>query len=92
MQELWDKIWKDKKGHVIIWQMPNRYLIGWAGFSVVSLMFNERSAAANIFSWAASAALIYWSFLEIYKGVNYFRRVLGFVVLIFALMSLIKSI
>lgn len=86
---LWDRIWKDRQDRVVIWQNPNAWLIGWAVLTMVSLLLS-RGLVADICSWAASASLIVWSFLEISRGVNYFRRVLGAVVLVFAIASLIK--
>jgi hypothetical protein len=86
----WNKIWKDKQGHIVIWQFPNIWLIAWAVLTVLSLFFNGH--VADVFSWAGSAALIIWALLELFKGANYFRRALGLVVLIAAIMSLIKNL
>jgi hypothetical protein len=87
---MWDKTWKDRRGKVMMWQTPNAWLISWAGFTVVSLFFNGR--VADVFSWAASAALIIWSLLEISSGINYYRRLLGIAVLAYAVASLLKSL
>lgn len=94
MADLWSKTWRDKggRGRIVIWQNPNAFLIGWAVLTVISLFFGGRSLVADIFSWAAHASLIIWSLLEIFKGVNYFRRFLGVLVLVFAIMSLIQNI
>lgn len=89
IEDIWDRIWYDKKGNLVVWQRPNVWLIGWAVLTVLSLMFSGR--VADIFTWIASAALIIWSLLEVTKGVNWFRRALGAVVLIYAIMTLIKS-
>jgi hypothetical protein len=89
-RNLWDKTWKDRDGKVVMWQTPNAWLISWAGFTVVSLFFSGR--ASDVFSWIASAALIIWSLLEIFSGVNYYRRVLGIAVLAYAAASLLKSV
>ena len=90
--DLWDKIWRERngRGKVVIWQNPNPWLIGWAVLTVISLLFAGRTS--DYFSWAAHAALIVWCFLEIFKSVNYFRRALGVVVLIFAIMSLLQNL
>lgn len=88
---LWDRIWKDKRGRVVIWQTPNMWLIGWAALTVISLLFSGQSRAATIFAVTGSIALIIWSVLEILKGVNYFRRALGLVVLILSVLSIIKN-
>ena len=87
---LWDRFWKDRRGRVVLWQTPNAFLIAWAALTTVSLLFGGR--AADVLAIAGEGALIVWSFLEIFKGVNYFRRTLGLLVLIFAIASLIKSI
>jgi hypothetical protein len=65
-------------------------LIGWAVLTVISLLFSGR--VSDVFSWAAHAALIIWALLELFKGVNYFRRGLGLVILIFAIMSLLQNL
>lgn len=90
LHEIWDKTWRDRRGNVVIWQMPNAYLIAWAVLTVISLIFSGR--VSDLISWMASAALIIWSLLEIFKGMNYFRRALGLLVLIYAVASLIKSL
>jgi hypothetical protein len=36
--DFWDKIWKNKDGDVVIWQMPNVFLIAWAIFTIVSIV------------------------------------------------------
>ena len=90
IKDIWDKIWRNKNGRVVIWQAPNMWLIGWALFVTLSLLFTSR--LADIFSWIGSASLIIWAVLEILKGVNYLRRALGLLVLIYAVATLIKSI
>jgi hypothetical protein len=89
-RNLWDRTWKDRDGKVVMWQTPNAWLISWAGFTAVSLFFSGR--VSDVFSWIASAALIIWSLLEIFSGVNYYRRVLGLAVLAYAVASLLKSV
>jgi hypothetical protein len=89
-RSLWDKTWKDRRGHIIIWQNPNPALIAWAVLTFLSLLVSGR--LADIFSWLGSASLIGWCLLEIFKGTNYFRRALGLLVLAFAIMSLIKNL
>lgn len=87
--DLWDKFWKDKHGNVVIWQTPNLFLIGWAILTVISLVISGKTAA-DVCGWIANAALIIWSLLEIVKGVNYFRRFLGLIVLILAVILVTK--
>ena len=83
--DLWDKFWRDDRGHVVIWQPPNIWLIVWAALDFASLFFN--GAVSNVLWYLGSASLIIWALLEVFQGVNYFRRTLGAVVLIFAIGS-----
>jgi hypothetical protein len=87
-RSVWDKLWKDRAGNVVIWQMPNVPLIAWVVLTVVSLVL-DTGTAADVASWLADVALIIWSLLEIFKGVDYFRRALGLLVLAFSIMSVI---
>lgn len=86
---MWDKFWKDKHGRVVIWQWPNPYLYGWVGLTVLAMLTHGQTA--DIFSILGSISLVVWALLEIFKGVNYFRRLLGLLVLVFAVATLIKS-
>jgi hypothetical protein len=87
--EIWDKFWRDREGKVVIWQTPNAFLIGWAVLTTISLFLSGK--ASDVFAFAAEANLVVWALLEIFKGVNYFRRALGLVVLIFAIMSFLRN-
>ncbi len=89
-RSLWDRTWKDSSGRVVLWQTPNAWLIGWAVLTTISLFFSGRTS--DIVSYIASAALIVWSLLEIFRGVNYYRRVLGIAVLAYAIAALLKSL
>ena len=90
-QNIWDRTWKDKRGRVVIWQTPNIWLGSWAGLTVLSLLLN-RGLLADVFSHLGSAALIVWSLLEITRGVNYFRRALGLLILFFEVATIMKSL
>ncbi len=70
--------------------MPNKWLVGWAGLTVLSLFFN--GTAADMLGWAGSGTLLMWSLLEIFRGVNYFRRAVGLLVLVFAVMMFVRSL
>jgi hypothetical protein len=92
LPNFWDKIWKDKQGtgKVVIYQMPNLPLAMWVILTVISLMTN--GTIANITSMLASLALLIWAALEVWSGVDYFRRGLGLVVFLFSIMSVYKNI
>jgi hypothetical protein len=78
------KTFKDKRGRIVIVQYPNLPLIGWFLFESVSLLLpkgNTKLAIQDI----ATAILFSWAYLEITKGVNYFRRLFGVVVMVIIL-------
>jgi hypothetical protein len=86
--DLWDRVWKDKRGQVVIWQMPNFWLIAWAVLDIASLVTNGRTS--NILWWAGTIDLGIWAVLEIIMGTNYFRRLLGLIILLLAIGSALK--
>ncbi len=89
-QTLWDRIWRDRSGHLVIWQMPNVWLIAWAIATTLSLFFG--GIIGDVFFWVGAVALVAWSLLEIFRGANYFRRALGVVVLAYVIASMINSL
>jgi len=88
-KDIWNRIWRDRHGRIVIWQWPNPPLYVWIVFTVLSLLFNGH--VADFFSWIADLGLLVWALLEIFKAVNYFRRGLGIIVLVFTIMSIIKN-
>ena len=87
-RSLWDRIWKDKHGHIVIGQMPNIWLIIWLILEIISL-YAASHRVEEVTWWLASAALGIWALLEIFKGANYFRRALGFCVAGMTLMTVL---
>lgn len=90
LKNFWDKIWRDDSGNIVLWQWPNIWLIGWAVLTFISLLFSS-GMIADILTWAGEASLIIWCLLEIFKGVNYFRRGLGVIVLYYAVTTLLRT-
>lgn len=86
----WDKIWRDRDGHIVIWQTPNVWLIAWAVTTTLSIFFGGK--VSDVFFWVGSALLVLWSLLEIFKGADHFRRLLGLAVLAYAVASMINSL
>jgi hypothetical protein len=86
--DLWDKFWRDDKDRVVVWQWPNVYLYVWAVLAILSLATSNR--LSDIFAGAGCVALFVWSGLEIWKGANYFRRLLGAVVLVYTIITFAK--
>lgn len=76
---LCNKIFRDKNNKVVIWQSPNIILIAW--FVTALLTYFVSESTKYIFENMSSALLLSWALIEILWGVNYFRRLLGLVVL-----------
>jgi len=75
----------DKHGKIIIWQAPNLPLLGWFAFFVISRLFSGQLSSG--FSQVSTASLFVWAYLEITDGANYFRRLLGGVVMFIIVLS-----
>lgn len=88
--DAWDHFWKDRHGKVVIYQRPNLPLLGWLGLTLASL-FTE-GTVSSVLGYAASASLVVWALLELFTGVNYFRRTLGVIVLAWSIVSLVTTI
>jgi hypothetical protein len=89
LENIWNDIWRDKEGRVVVWQTPNAWLIGWVVLTMLCLVTSGK--LSDYLGWAGDVSLVAWAALEIAKGVNYFRRALGLLVLVFAVASLIKT-
>jgi len=85
-QNFWARVFKDKHGKVVLWQNPNLPLWVWFIAMLLThlLPYGQFNFAAGLISFGA---LFTWSYLEIRLGVNYFRRSLGLIVLIWTISS-----
>jgi hypothetical protein len=83
---LFDQVFRDREGKVVLGQMPNPPLFVWAGASLLKLIFTTGKVNVGL-DFLAFGALFTWAWEELFQGVNYFRRALGLVVLL----SLIAS-
>lgn len=77
----WDKFWRDEYGRDVIWQKPNAFLITWFVTTFFSwfLPYNLLKRGLLLVSLIS---IIIWSLLEMYSGVNRFRRLLGLLVFV----------
>ena len=86
---LLSRIFTTAEGTIVIGQYPNWELFAYVVLKIVSLIvpgpYNRYAADA------AAVAIIAWSVLEIYSGVNPFRRLLGAAVLISLGLSWLSS-
>lgn len=78
---LFDKIFRDSDGKIVVAQMPNLPLIVWIAASLLKLVFTT-GVGNTVLEALAFGSLFTWAWLELFQGVNYFRRALGLGVLI----------
>jgi hypothetical protein len=71
-----DRCFRDREGNVVLGQFPNLPIVGWLVCVVASRVVAAGDTRTGLQS-VATAFLFTWAFLEITKGVNYFRRFLG---------------
>jgi hypothetical protein len=86
LKYLLHKTFKDKQGHIVMVQSPNLPLFGWILLELVSLAL-RKGHTKTAFQSLATAFLFTWAYLEITRGVNYFRRFLGLVVIVMIILS-----
>ncbi len=90
-RSFWDKMWRNDEGHVVLFQWPNVWLIAWAAFNFVAVVSPTRTFSAVTW-WIGFGLLAIWSILEIFRGVNYFRRFLGILIFILDIFLVIRTI
>lgn len=88
-QTMFQRFFMDRDGHIVLGQIPNVPIIGWLLFRVMEQLFT-RHPAAMAFEHISVAFLFCWAYLEITQGVNYFRRLLGVVVVTILVISFFK--
>lgn len=69
-------------GRITIAQFPNWQLWAALGGSVAASLVTGGSVGARLVEWAAHGLWIYWAALELFRGVNPWRRVLGLAVIL----------
>ncbi len=83
---LFNKIFRDREGKIVLVQMPNLPIIVWIVVSLLKLFFTTGKISTGL-EIIAFGSLFTWGWGELLQGVNYFRRALGLLVLV----SLITS-
>ncbi|MEH1871218.1 hypothetical protein [Nostoc sp.] len=76
-----DKTFRDTEGNIVIAQMPNLPLVVWIVTSLLSLIFTS-GKINTLLDLVAYGSLFTWAWLELFQGVNYFRRALGLAALV----------
>jgi len=81
---LFDRTFRDGEGNIVLAQPPNLPILVWGSASLLQLIVTSGKLHTGLV-WIAFGALFTWAWLEVFQGVNYFRRALGLVVLIGAI-------
>lgn len=76
-----NKCFKNKDGKTVFVQAPNLPIILWIS-TVILKMFTEGKYFI-LLDYVGFGVLFTWAWLEIFNGVNYFRRITGSIVLAF---------
>lgn len=80
---------KNRQGKVVLWQMPNVFLWGWIACRFLDLVIKQPTISLW-FSVIGTALIGAWAVLEITAGANYFRRMLGLIILGFVIVGLVR--
>ncbi|HAO12832.1 MAG TPA: hypothetical protein DCQ51_17090 [Planktothrix sp. UBA8407] len=78
---LFDQVFRDSEGKIVLAQMPNLPLIVWIVASLLKIIFTTGRINLGL-DLIAFGSLFTWAWEELFQGVNYFRRVLGLLVLV----------
>ena len=86
---LFDRTFRDSEGKIVIAQPPNLPLLVWLAATLLNLAFTSGTIHTALDA-IAFGTLFTWAWQELFQGVNYFRRSLGFIVLLGAIASRIQ--
>ncbi|PZU93571.1 MAG: hypothetical protein DCF32_23225 [Leptolyngbya sp.] len=78
---LFDRIFRDGEGNIVIGQPPNLLILVAVGATVLQTVLSAGTFQATA-ELVAFGAWFAWAWQELFEGVNYFRRALGLVALI----------
>lgn len=75
------KIFITKSGNAVILQRPNLPISAWIIAKIAEHVTNEPVIKEGL-AQTSVAFLLIWSLMELFQGVNYFRRILGLLILL----------
>ncbi len=87
---LFDRVFRDSKGKIVIAQPPNLPLIVWIAASLLKLVVTTGKINLGL-ELVAFGSLFTWAWEELFQGVNYLRRALGLIVLVGLIASKIQD-
>ncbi len=79
-----------KTGRITLGQLPNWPLVVWLLASGVMWLGRPQGWVRSVLVVLAWAALALWAAAELLRGVNPFRRILGFATLAWLVFSLVR--
>ena len=77
---LFDQTFRDEKGNIVIAQKPNLPIIV-ALTAILLKQFVSNDNLYEIIDLIAFGSFFTWAWMELFQGVNYFRRTLGLLAL-----------
>ena len=78
---LLDRTFRDPEGNLVLAQKPNLPIIVWLSATLLQFIATNGKIHTGL-DLIAFGSLFTWAWLELFQGVNYFRRGLGLVVLV----------
>jgi quercetin dioxygenase-like cupin family protein len=84
-----NQVFRDSEGKIVLAQMPNLPLIVWIVASLLKILLTTGKINIGL-DVLAFGSLFTWAWEELFQGVNYFRRALGFLVLFGLIVSKIQ--
>jgi hypothetical protein len=88
---LFDRLFRDASGEIVIGQLPNLPIMIWAIASLLKSVYQTGKVNLGL-DVLASSSLFIWAIQELFQGVNSFRRGLGLIVLISLIASKIQQV
>jgi hypothetical protein len=86
---VFNQVFRDNEGKIVLAQTPNLPLIVWFVASLLKVIFTTDRINVGL-DLLAFGSLFTWAWEELFQGVNYFRRALGLIVLVGLIASKIQ--
>jgi len=84
-----NQVFQDRDGKIVIAPPPNLPLVIWTAACLSQKTFSAGNISTGL-DLIAFGSLFTWGWEELFQGVNYFRRALGFFVLVGLIASKIQ--
>ncbi|MFW6296768.1 MAG: hypothetical protein ACOC04_06215 [Halothece sp.] len=77
-----DKFFRDKNGNIVLAQKPNLPILVALTATLFKLLFPTSGNLSVGLEAVTFGSLFTWAWMELFQGINYFRRTLGFIALL----------